>query len=284
MKDLQKLFNNKKIIKVNHVGGGCINSCFSVTFNDNTSCFVKKNSASISGMFQAEASGLKALKSSNGPKVPEVIDVIISGSSQYLILEHIQCGSKKCRTMFEFGHKLAHLHLENIASECGFETDNFIGSTHQHNSRSDNWCDFFAQQRLLFQGNLAASRGLITSFELKKIESLGRKLHDFVGEPEQFSVLHGDLWGGNYMINSHGEAVLIDPAVYYGHFEADLAMTHLFGGFSRDFYEGYNDVNRVAPGFEQRCEIYNLYHMLNHLNLFGRSYHGSVAATLNRYT
>ncbi len=209
-----------------------------------------------------------------------------SSSGQFLLLEYIDAGRKSAGFWERFGQELAELHRTNTRGRCGFDGDNFIGTNPQENRWTESWTEFFGEMRLRRQLDLARKNGFVSGVRdpiAAGVERLIARLPSLLPEPEAASLLHGDLWGGNYLVGQSGEPVLIDPAVSYGHREADLAMTELFGAFDRGFYSAYNGAYPLDPGYAERRDIYNLYHLLNHLNLFGRSYEGSVRSILARY-
>ena len=250
------------------VGGGCINQAMRVRYGD-VAYFVKLNSASKVEMFAAEAEGLLELKNSNTLRVPAPLCWGDDGQSAYLVMEDLGLGGQGDPA--SAGSGLANLH--RVTRDCfGWSRNNTIGATLQVNTETDNWIDFWREQRLQFQLELAASHG-----HGGRLQSQGERLLDvfpqlFANYSPQASLLHGDLWGGNYAYSQEGEPVIFDPAVYYGDREADLAMTELFGGFSRDFYSAYTDHLPLDDGYPVRKTLYNLYHILNHLNLFGGGY------------
>ncbi|MBN2659066.1 MAG: fructosamine kinase family protein [Spirochaetales bacterium] len=264
-------------------GGGCINAVSKITLQSGRIVFLKENSRALSLMFREEARGLAALKEAFPLNVPEPLAWGKDNSSSFLILEYIGSGAKRPEFWESFGRALAQMHRKGRGEGFGFERDNFIGSTLQKNDRMGKWTDFFAENRLLFQAGLARSSRLADSSVSRGIESICRRIGNLLPEPDFPSLLHGDLWSGNFMVDEGGRAVLIDPAVYYGHREADLAMTELFGGFNRNFYRAYEEEFPLTPGYDGRRDLYNLYHMLNHLNLFGSSYMGSVRSIISRY-
>ena len=169
-----------------------------------------------------------------------------------------------------------------IVKGFGFSMDNYIGAGKQENTPKENWTEFFRDHRLAPQ--LRKADYWFDSTDRKRITRLLDNLGNYLPEPDFPSLLHGDLWSGNYIIGNDGEAWLIDPAVYVGHVEADLAMTELFGGFPGRFYEAYNEVNRIDAEYKARRDLYNLYHLLNHLNLFDGWYLGEVKEILRRYS
>jgi len=261
------------------VGGGCIADSRVATFADGSRVFVKRLEGSP-GMFECEATGLRALAKAEALRVPEVLAV----GSNALVLELIEAGRKKNGFFERFGRGFAKLHRHS--GPCfGFEHDNFIGSTPQENTplEQPGWAEFFLERRLRFQVKLACRRGFGSELE-DLLDRAERCISTMLGASiEPPSLLHGDLWGGNYLVDECGEACLIDPAVYFGHREADLAMTHLFGGFNYAFYEAYEDAWPLAPGHEDRLPVYQLYHMLNHLNLFGDAYYAQCRRILRRF-
>ena len=267
------------------IGGGCISSAFRVTTHRGD-FFLKLSSGAGDEMFRAEAIGLQALAQSRILRIPQVIGhgELPAGRGAWLLLEHISPGDKPADFFSRFGRLLARLHLEARHPQCGFPTNNFIGSTPQKNTWSPAWIDFFREQRLCFQLDLAARNGFHGELQKRGLEFLA-KLGELMSEPEgDPCLLHGDLWGGNYLGDSSGNPVLIDPAVHYGHREADLAMTQLFGGFPDVFLDAYQEVWPLESGWKNRFEIYQLYHQLNHLNLFGSSYLSGCLQTLRKFT
>lgn len=210
------------------------------------------------------------------------------GAFSFLLLEYIESGrnTRDAKYWQKFGHELAALHLADASAvlrqgastytsgRFGFFENNYIGATPQINSPRSTWIDFFRECRLLPQIKMA-ERYFDAAF-LRKCDTFLSRLENYISEPKQPSLLHGDLWGGNVMCDTDGKAWLIDPAVYVGHFEADLAMTQLFGSFPRVFYDAYSEINPIEKEYSNRREIYNLYQLLNHLNLFGAGYLGEV--------
>ena len=203
----------------------------------------------------------------------------------FLLLKYIE-SAKPVKDFWEdFAQNLASLHnadTKTFAPHFGFFMDNYIGAKAQSNTPSPSWIKFFRDQRLEPQFKAASS--YFDNKDKAQITKLLDHLEDFLIEPEKPSLLHGDLWSGNVMCSTDGKAMLIDPACYVGHAEADLAMTELFGGFSQEFYKAYNDVRPLQPGYENRRDLYNLYHLLNHLNMFGTAYLGPVKSIVAEYT
>ncbi len=232
--------------------------------------------------FKAEAVGLRALvkaqaEAGNQIRVPEVVG---QGDS-FIAMAYIAPGQPEDTSWLSLAEGLALMHGKR-APHFGFEMDNYCGHTPQSNHPCDDGYAFFAEQRLLFQARLAHNSRRFGSNDIQRLETLIKQLPELV--PEQMPCLvHGDLWSGNVFFDGQGRPVIIDPACYYGWAEADLAMTALFGGFSEAFYRHYQVVNPLQPGWRERFPIYNLYHLLNHLNLFGGHYYQQAMAVIKRY-
>jgi len=273
----------EKIISQNSVSGGCINDARIITTKANKQYFVKLNYNHPSDMFRKESNGLIEIKKSNSIRIPEVFFV----NDDFIILEVIKSGTRKKFFFEEFGSRFALMH-KFYGKSFGFYEDNYIGSNIQKNIPDDedknNWIKFFFNKRLYFQFKLAEQNGY-ASEELRKLfVKLENKIDTILNsEIEKPSLLHGDLWSGNYMVDENGEACLIDPAVYYGNREADLAMTKLFGGFDQKFYNAYQEAYPLLDGYNYRENIYKLYHVLNHLNLFGMGYYGQAIDLIEYY-
>lgn len=259
------------------VGGGCINNGSRLFTTSGETFFLKTNSSAPVDMFAREAEGLQALEVPGGPIVPRSF---IYGEN-FILLEDLAPAARCTDYWPQFGRQLAVLH-NRLHPAFGFHHDNYIGSTPQPNSWMDDGYRFFAEQRLLFQGSLAVQRGLIGKAEQSRVERLVNRLPQLV-PPQPASLLHGDLWSGNAITNRLGLPAMIDPAAHFGWAEADLAMTALFGVFPDSFYKAYTEVRPLEPGFRERFGVYNLYHLLNHLNLFGGSYREQVNAVLHRF-
>jgi len=259
------------------VGGGSINAAVKIT-DGQRSFFVKFNSADLRDMFEAEAEGLMELQGS----VIRVPNVVLFGTAEgyaYIVLENLALQSHGSHQ--QLGQNLASLHRRTQA-RFGWKRDNTIGSTPQANHEHDHWCDFWAHQRLGFQLRLAAKNGHNGALERKGEYCLQRLNAWLSGYQPEASLLHGDLWSGNYAFDEHGDPVIFDPAIYYGDRETDLAMTELFGGFPREFYSAYEDAWPLDHGYAWRKILYNLYHILNHLNLFGGGYHSQAIGMMDR--
>ena len=269
-----------------HVGGGSINDARMLQLTDGSVLFLKQNSQGHTDLFREEARGLLALRAADGPRVPEPLGLFSAGGRQHLLMEWIPTGRPAGGFWEAFGAAMARLHRSNRRAQCGFDHDNHIGATPQPNAPLTSWHEFFGERRLVFQIELARRNGLADGAMETATRRLVDRLPELVPDLDDggASILHGDLWGGNFVVSSDGEPVLIDPAVYYGHREADLAMTELFGGFRPEFYRAYAAEWPLVPGYESRRDIYNLYHLLNHLTLFGGSYAGSCRAILKRFS
>jgi fructosamine-3-kinase len=262
------------------VGGGCINNATRVR-STKRDYFLKWNDDPLPGMFAAEVFGLKLLADSQTVRVPAVVAVKEQEEDvpAFLVLEWISNDTEYSQTLL--GKQLAALHQTQGETRYGLEIDNYIGSSDQFNEWENDWVAFFQTRRLYPQMELAIGNGLMPAPRRKKMEKLIEKLGDWLGGiPRKPSLLHGDLWGGNVIAGEDGEPVLIDPAVYWGDREAEIAFTGVFGGFTEPFYQAYQQVYPLQPGYEERFKIYNLYHLLNHLNLFGGGYAADVDATL----
>lgn len=276
-----------RIAKTGSAGGGCINDARVLHLEDGRSYFLKSNPDPLPGMFPREAEGLEALANVGAIRVPRPVGTggEEEGGVPFIVMEHISTGSPKGNFQEIFGRQFAQLHLQSKQDRYGFERDNYLGSTPQPNSWNESWVAFWRENRLGFQLELARNNGLSDPDFDRRGDLLLDRLEELIGEPEEPPcLLHGDLWGGNYLADSEGDPVLIDPAAYYGRREADLAMTMLFGGFGAAFYSAYKEAWPLAEGSESRLEIYKLYHLLNHLNLFGGSYYSGCIGILRRFT
>ncbi|MBW4694589.1 MAG: fructosamine kinase family protein [Lyngbya sp. HA4199-MV5] len=250
------------------VGGGCINQGYQVS-DGNTTYFVKLNQASALAMFEAELAGLQQMQSTGTIRVPTPICCGVADASAYIVLEWLQLGRGDERAWQLMGQQLAAMHQVNVANQFGWERHNTIGSTPQINTWTADWADFWIEHRLGYQFKLAQRRG---GHFPQQSQLLTAVPHLLAGHTPQPSLVHGDLWSGNAAITDAGEPVIFDPATYVGDREVDLAMTELFGGFPASFYQGYRQVLAIDEGYQQRKMLYNLYHILNHFNLFGGSY------------
>ncbi len=264
--------------------GGDINQAARFTAGGVT-YFVKWNASAPATMFATEAHGLRLLAAAEAVRVPAVIaqDEARDSCPAYLVLEYIATGGRvSAATMARFGAALAALHRHS-AEQFGLDRDNFIGRLPQPNTPSADWATFYRDQRIGFQMALARRNGRLPARREKLLTRLMERLPDLLAGCGAIpALIHGDLWGGNYLVDEAGEAVLIDPAVCYAHREMDLAMSELFGGYGASFYDAYFAAY-PAPGYAERRALYQLYYILAHLNLFGESYGGRVDAIAARY-
>jgi len=252
------------------VGGGCINEAQRLD-TDAGRFFVKTNEAALLPMFEAEAEGLRELAAAEAIRVPEPLATGTAAGWAFLVMEYLPTGPGKSDAAARMGRELAEMH-RHTAARFGWHRDNTIGSTPQPNAWHSDWIAFWRERRLGHQLNLAARHGaprILVDKGRRLEEGLDAFFSDYTPVP---SVLHGDLWSGNAAFTAKGEPVIFDPAVYYGDREADLAMTELFGGFAAPFYDAYREAWPLDPGYPVRRTLYNLYHILNHFNLFGGGY------------
>jgi protein-ribulosamine 3-kinase len=259
------------------IGGGCINQASKITGEDGRQYFLKKNQASFLPFFQSEAQALSEISDTQTVRAPEVIAHGLENEQAFLVLEFIEEGRNSTEGQAKLGSQLAQLHRVSQPF-FGWTTDNCIGATPQPNPKSDHWPSFYRDHRLDHQFRLAASKGRKFEGAQKLLESINSFFSAYSPHP---SLLHGDLWGGNASCDTQGSPFLFDPASYYGDREADLAFTYLFGGFSSAFYDAYEREYPVDSGFLQRKTLYNLYHELNHFNLFGGGYANSAQSSIS---
>jgi len=271
-----------KVTGYRTASGGCINHGGELVTSKGSK-FIKWNDAQrYPGMFKVEAGGLHLLKSVKCIAVPEVLLVDEADSKQFIVMKFVRTQSPVKNYWTLLGEQLARLH-KNSSRQFGLDYDNYIGSINQINLYNSSWVDFFIKQRLACQADIAVKTNRADISLIRQLETLYKKLPDHLPS-EKPALLHGDLWSGNVMVNENGEPCLIDPAVYYGHREMELAFTKLFGGFDHGFYEAYENAFPLQPGFDKRVDIYNLYPLLVHANLFGGSYFQQAERILKRYT
>ena len=263
------------VVKQTPVTGGSINECFCLETESGRQYFLKVNEHMPAAFFEKEQTGL--LELSHCARVPRVVAL----GNRHLVLEWIEAGSWANKGWQDLAEQLANLHSQR-AQVFGFLEDNYCGENPQFNPKNEDGFDFFAQQRLMVQARWAREKDLLTTQEVNQVSALGQNLKNWIPEQEPARI-HGDLWSGNILVNQQQQAFLVDPACYWGWPEADIAMSHLFGGFGDAFYQHYQTLFPFEPGFSERVPLYNLYHLLNHLNLFGGSYHSSVMAVLKRF-
>lgn len=269
------------------VSGGDINDAFAASLDDGREVFVKTRDHADPRVFPCEARGLAWLAEARALPVPRVLAVSAESSSpglgpQFLALEMLRPGRRRRDYEELLGRGLAALHRAG-APAFGLDHDNFIGSLPQENAPCPTWAGFYAERRLLPQLRRAVDQGRAPAAWIQDFDRLTGKLGELVGPAEPPARLHGDLWGGNLHADESGQPVLIDPAVYGGHREVDLAMLALFGGVSERFYDAYDEAFPLAPDWGKRVPLYQLYPLLVHVNLFGMSYGGQVERALHRY-
>lgn len=263
------------------VTGGDINQAFKL--NTSKGYFLIKVNAAMFGLdlFEKEARGLILLADANAIKVPRPLFDGKFHQQVFLVMEYLEHGEPAENFWAAFGEGLARLH-HNTQDHFGLDYDNYIGRLVQHNVIRPSWPEFYAQQRILWMANKAATKQLLNAEEMQLVEAVVNKF-DSILPDEKPHLLHGDLWNGNYLSAVDGGVAIFDPAVYYGNREMDLAMTLLFGGFDKAFYESYQHHYPLQPGWQERVELCQLYPLLVHLVLFGGHYHTNVINILKRY-
>lgn len=280
--DHLRLKLDRDIVASSPISGGDINEAYLLETSVGK-YFIKRNDdANAEAMFACEAFALEKIISSKAIATPKVISTGKHNHHAYLVLEYIESSpAVNPKHQEVFGQALAKLHSQSNKS-FGWKTDNFIGTLEQKNQNYDDWDEFYITQRIEKHITLARTKEYLTSLKLSSINRFYKEISMLL-EKAIPSLLHGDLWAGNYIIDQGGKAYLIDPASYFGHSEVDLAMSELFGGFSEAFYVGYNAINKIPEGYSERKEIYQLYYLLVHLNLFGRSYEMSCSEIICKF-
>lgn len=277
-----------RIAESRPVMGGDVNRACVLKLTNGRQIFAKLNTLENGDIFTAEAAGLCAIAATGAIGTPDILGsgVDTEKKCSFLLMEYIESGSRVRDYWETFARQLADVHRAvtdelTAGRKYGFVRDNYIGIRKQKNQVYDSWTAFFRDCRLAPQ--LEAAGSCFDKTERKKITVLLDRVEEILVEPAYPSLLHGDLWAGNFITGTDGRAWLIDPAAYVGHREADIAMTELFGGFPRTFYDAYREAAPMQAGYEDRRDLYNLYHLLNHLNMFGGSYLSGVKRILNRY-
>lgn len=273
-------FSFNHILDVSPLTGGDINEVFKVETDQGNIVAKCNNTARFSGMFEAESKGLELLQK-GGFKTPEVLTLGEEEGFSFLILEYLKIENATPAFWESFGNQLARLH-QNTQDTFGLDHNNYMGSLVQHNVLCSEWAEFFITQRLEPQLKLAYDEGYFKGLG-QRWSSFMNKLENLVPK-EKPALVHGDLWGGNFICGENQTPVLIDPAAHYGHREADISMMHLFGGFDPSLFETYNLQFALESGWRQRVDIHNLYPLLVHVNLFGGSYAQQVSSILKRFT
>lgn len=267
---IRQFDSNFNIQAIRTIGGGCINEAYQIQ-SESTDYFVKLNKASFLSSFEAEAAGLAEIQKTHTIRVPEPKCYGCDAGNTWLVLEYISLKQATKKSYQTLAENLAAMH-HHTTERFGWFRDNVIGATPQKNHYALNWVDFWRDQRLGYQLQLARQKGYggkLQSLGENLLASLDLFFTNYVLAP---TLLHGDLWGGNCAFDQSGQPLVFDPAIYYGDRETDLAMTELFGGFSSEFYATYQEIYPLDSGYSTRKTLYNLYHILNHLNLFGEGY------------
>lgn len=269
------------IKRVQPVSGGDISQTHKITTTKNNYFLKTNKTVNAFSMFKAEALGLKYINNTKTIKTPKVLCHDTYQNTSFLLMEFIDSKPPTHNDFINLGLKLAELH-KNTSETFGFEHHNFIGNLNQSNKTNKAWVMFYTNERLIPQLQLAKQSGLLSANECPSKDIITQNLEELFYNIKP-SLLHGDLWSGNYLISTEGIPYLIDPAIYYGHHEVDIAMTKLFGGFGDSFYNAYQSIFPKDINTKARIEIYQLYYLLVHLNLFGRSYYSSVVSILKKY-
>lgn len=272
------------IIESEPVGGGDISNAARLRLAAGSQVLVKWGTGLPFGLFTAERRGLALLSSAEALCIPHVVAQSEANADRpgFIVMEWLGRGPSTPKVADALGRGLAELHRVT-APTYGLNHDNFIGANPQINKAADSWVAFFCEQRLGFQMELAIQKGRLPGRRARLLEKLLGRLGEWLPVLPPASLLHGDLWAGNWLATDAGRPALIDPAVYYGHREAEIAFTGLFGKFPTTFYAAYNQTWALDSGYQERKDLYNLYHLLNHLNLFGESYGRGVDSVLGKY-
>lgn len=271
----------KPIISFSALSGGDISKVYKLNTANHELLLKTHSGVQAYAMLSAEKLGLETIAKTATIKTPEVYEIGNYESSSFLVMEYIPIKNPDKIDYEKLGQQLAELHKIST-THFGFDSDNFIGSLPQSNHKNQDWTTFYITERIQPQLDLALQNTLLSIQEIPHFDTMEKACNNLFPDLKP-SLLHGDLWGGNYLIASDGTPYLIDPAVYYGQAEADLAMSRLFGGFSSSFYEAYHSVIPKLPNSQERNDLYQLYYLLVHLNLFGRSYYSGVKRILERY-
>lgn len=272
---------DSEIIRFSPVSGGDISKAY-VIYTKSDRFFCKYHlGGDAYHMFVAEKEGLEAISATNAIYAPHVVAVEHSTKGAFLLMEYIESKSPSPKEMALFGCQLAEMH-QITSGDFGWPTDNFIGSLLQSNAKNEDWSHFYVEERILPQLNRAVKQKMMSLEEVPSREELIKGIDTYCG-PNKPSLIHGDLWGGNYLISAKGQPCLIDPSVSFADPHMDIAMSRLFGGFNTSFYQGYSEVAHATLPNDAQTDLYQLYYLLVHLNLFGRSYYQSVRQILQTY-
>lgn len=273
---------NKQFHTIQPLSGGSISSAYLLKW-DKGAYFLKVNTNTDAlEMFRAEQKGLQAIETTATIAVPKVHQVNVYDNKAFLLMDYVESKSASDNDYKTLGTQLAKLHL-NYKDKFGFTSDNFIGSLPQSNTQHADWASFYWHERISPQLKLAKHNKMLKAAEIVSEQTAISVFKELLGKEVSPSVLHGDLWGGNYLIAADGTPYLIDPATYWGHSMVDIAMSRLFGGFGNEFYSAYHNIIPKTDNYNAQIDLYQLYFLLVHLNLFGRSYYGSVAAILKKH-
>ncbi|QDT09206.1 fructosamine kinase family protein [Planctomycetes bacterium K23_9] len=264
------------VIDVCDVAGGCISEAYGVAVRDESGermLFLKSNKPLFEENFQCEAEGLAQLANVEAVRVPKLAAQGLAVGKSWLVTDWVKKGPQSGDFFAKFGSQLARLHRDSRGDEIGWHRDNYLGSSKQINASRSGWAEFFASQRIEHQLRWAVDQGLVDAAFRQNVGQIVRRMPELLhGRDDYTSLLHGDLWSGNYLCDRSGEPVLIDPAVYRGCREAEFGMLQLFGSCPASFYESYQAAWPMPDDWERRVAVYVLYHLLNHLNLFGQGY------------
>lgn len=272
---------NETITNISPISGGDVSTAFRIRTQNNAYFLKTNNMPEALTMFKKEANSLSVIAQTNTIKTPLIISCDTFEDLPYLLLEYIKPKSPSTFDFKTLGKQLAKLH-QCSSNYFGLDEDNFIGRLPQNNNQHNTWLDFYTHERLLPQLELAQKKGLLKEKACPSIGYIKEQLQPLF-EHIKPSLLHGDLWSGNYLIATDGTPYVIDPAIYYGHHEVDIAISKLFGGFEESFYSAYHDCFPMDYNTKARIDIYQLYYLLVHLNMFGASYYGSVSTILKTY-
>lgn len=271
----------EEVVSTKPLSGGSISSAYLIN-TTKSQYFIKVNCADDAiKMFHEEQKGLNAIESTNTIAVPHVQFVGTHNKKAFIVMDYVESIRPTPSDYSRLGAELAKMH-EVHSNEFGFFSDNFIGSLPQSNTLHNTWTEFYWSERILPQIQLALNAGLLTNEEVPSKEQFTELFDSFVKDVKP-SLLHGDLWGGNYLISNEATPYFIDPAVYYGHSMVDIAMSQLFGSFGSEFYNSYHKTIPKSDHYDEQIDLYQLYFLLVHLNLFGKGYYSSVSNILKRY-